>query len=122
ANKRWPYYRTLPPSLKALGVVIVVLPSFVISAEHASREFEKRQWTGLGMKEMEMATERQQRKWENMPLTDKMVDFAARHEWSLIAGCWAVGLAGAFGYIMRDPYQSMSQKNAIKFAEENKTA
>ena len=43
-QKRWPYYQHLPPSLKALGIILVVVPSFVISAEHAGRRFEREQW------------------------------------------------------------------------------
>jgi hypothetical protein len=63
-----------------------------------------------------------------MTLSQKAVDFTARHQFSVIAGCWALGIAGAFGGIMRDPcvdlhsqsrmmiihysrrYQSLSQK------------
>jgi hypothetical protein len=41
--------------------------------------------------------------WENMTLSQKVVDFTARHQFSAIAGCWTMGIAGAFGAIMRDP-------------------
>jgi hypothetical protein len=41
--------------------------------------------------------------WEDMTLGQKAVDFTARHQFSAIAGCWALGIAGAFGAIMRDP-------------------
>ena len=34
-QRRWAYYRQLPPCLKVFGVILVVVPSFVISAEHA---------------------------------------------------------------------------------------
>jgi hypothetical protein len=44
ANKRWPYYRSLPPSLKAFGVVMVVVPSFLVMAETAGRRFEQNNW------------------------------------------------------------------------------
>ena len=43
-QRRWGYYRHLPPSLKALGVIMVVVPSFVISAEHAGQRFEREHW------------------------------------------------------------------------------
>ncbi|KAI0307126.1 hypothetical protein B0F90DRAFT_1685342, partial [Multifurca ochricompacta] len=84
---RWPYYRNLPPSLKTLGIVMVVIPSFIISAETAGRRFEQEDWQA----------------WEKMPLSEKVIDFTARHQYSVIAGCWAVGIAGAFGAIMRNP-------------------
>jgi len=45
-----------------------------------------------------------------MTFSQKAVDFTARHQFSTIAGCWALGIAGAFGMIMRNPYQSLSQK------------
>jgi hypothetical protein len=43
-QRRWSYYHHLPPSLKALGIIMVVVPSFVISAEHAGQQFERTQW------------------------------------------------------------------------------
>jgi hypothetical protein len=44
AQRRWPYYRSLPLSIKALGVVTVVVPSFVIAAERAGHNFEREHW------------------------------------------------------------------------------
>jgi hypothetical protein len=44
ANKRWPYYRNLPPSLKTFGVVMAVVPAFVIGGETAGRRFEQDKW------------------------------------------------------------------------------
>ena len=38
-----------------------------------------------------------------MTLSQKAVDFTARHQFSTIAGCWALGITGAFGTIMRNP-------------------
>ncbi|KAI0053611.1 hypothetical protein FA95DRAFT_1552102 [Auriscalpium vulgare] len=110
ANRRWPYYRALPPSLKALGVVLVAIPSFVISAETAGRKFEETQWHDAGKDQLDIVKNRAEQKWENMNIIEKALDVTARHQFSFIAGCWAVGITGAFGYIMRDPYQSLSQK------------
>ena len=42
--RRWAYYRHLPPSLKALGMIMVVVPSFVISAEQAGLRYERAHW------------------------------------------------------------------------------
>lgn len=44
ANKRWPYYSHLPPSLKAFGVVMAVVPAFIIGGETAGRRFEQDNW------------------------------------------------------------------------------
>lgn len=43
-NQRWPYYRQLPPSLKAFGVILVAVPAFVINAEHGGLKYEKEHW------------------------------------------------------------------------------
>ncbi|KAI0268217.1 hypothetical protein BC834DRAFT_821675, partial [Gloeopeniophorella convolvens] len=111
ANKRWPYYRSLPPSLKAFGVVLAVVPSFVITAERAGRRFERSEWDGAGNDQLALIKRREEAKWENLTITQKVVDFTARHQFSAIAGCWALGVAGAFGAIcVIRAYQSMSQK------------
>lgn len=44
AQQRWPYYRSLPLSIKALGIVSVVVPAFVVAAEQAGHRFEREQW------------------------------------------------------------------------------
>ncbi|KAI9001417.1 hypothetical protein BD414DRAFT_474561 [Trametes punicea] len=109
-HRRWPYYRALPPSLKALGVVIVAVPAFVISAEHAGQRFEEEHWTGAGKAELDAVQARQKARWENMTTSQKITDFAKRHEYGIILGSWATALIGSFTYIMRDPYQSVPQK------------
>jgi hypothetical protein len=47
ANKRFPYYRSLTPALKAFSIVTVVVPATVIQAERAGLEFEKSHWCAL---------------------------------------------------------------------------
>lgn len=39
----------------------------------------------------------QERKWQAMPLKEKLADWAARHQYTIILGGWAgsLGLAGA---------------------------
>jgi hypothetical protein len=109
-NKRWPYYRQLPLSLKALGVVMVVVPACVISAEHASQRFEREQWTGIGKEELDLQQQRALERWQAMSTGEKAKDWVGRHQYSFIGGAWATSMAGAFGYIMRDPHQSLSMK------------
>jgi len=43
AYRRYPYYRSLSPHLKALGVGGVIVQAFIISAETAGRRFEQQQ-------------------------------------------------------------------------------
>ncbi|GJJ07221.1 hypothetical protein Clacol_001421 [Clathrus columnatus] len=110
AHKRWPYYRTLPPSIKALGVVSIVVPSFVICAEQASHAFERSQWKGIGKQELDMIKTAEELRWESLTTTDKIKDWSGRHKWGIILGSWATSMAGSFGIIMRDPHQTFSQK------------
>jgi hypothetical protein len=109
-HRTWPYYRALPPSLKAFGVILVVVPSFVISADHAGQKFEQESWSDIGKHEIDAIRARQQARWESMTLRQKIGDFASRHEYGIIAGGWAASLAGSFGIIMRNKYQTMPQK------------
>ncbi|CDO71354.1 hypothetical protein BN946_scf184908.g112 [Trametes cinnabarina] len=109
-HRKWPYYRALPPSLKALGIIIVAVPSFVISAEHASQRFEEQRWNDAGKAELDAVQARQRARWETMTTSQKVADFAKRHEYGIILTSWATALVGSFTYIMRDPYQSVPQK------------
>jgi hypothetical protein len=43
-HRRWPYYRSLPPSLKLLGVILVVAPCLAIQAERRGLEYDRSQW------------------------------------------------------------------------------
>jgi len=110
ANKRWPYYRNLPPSLKAFGVVMVVVPAFIVSGEIAGRRFEQDNWERANPDQVALVKHREETRRQNMTMSQKVVDFTARHQFSTIAGCWVLGITGAFGAIMRNPYQSLSQK------------
>ncbi|CAL1701005.1 unnamed protein product [Somion occarium] len=109
-NRRWPYYRHLPPSLKALGVIVVVVPSFVISAEKAGQRFERERWTGIGKYELDTVQAREQARWDRMTLGQKVRDVAIRHQYGMIGGAWAISMLAAWGIIMRNPYQTIPQK------------
>ncbi|KZT12594.1 uncharacterized protein LAESUDRAFT_718871 [Laetiporus sulphureus 93-53] len=109
-NKRWGYYRALPPSLKAFGVIIVAVPAFVINAEHSGLRYEKERRTDFGKLEMDAKEAVRQAKWDRMTVTQKFQDVAARHEYGFIGGAWATSMIGAFGYIMRNPYETLPQK------------
>ncbi|KDQ64181.1 hypothetical protein JAAARDRAFT_52163 [Jaapia argillacea MUCL 33604] len=110
ANKRWAYYRSLTPALKSLAVVLIVLPTFAISAERAGLQFERQQWAGAGKEAMESEEAKEFARWEALSPMQKAGDWASRHEYSVILGSWSTAMVGAFGYIMRDPHQSMGQK------------
>ena len=43
-QRRSAYYRSLTPALKAFGIVLVAVPSFVICAERAGLAYERSQY------------------------------------------------------------------------------
>ncbi|THH29143.1 hypothetical protein EUX98_g5063 [Antrodiella citrinella] len=111
-NRRWAYYRALPPSLKALGIIVVVVPSFAISAERAALKFEREQWCVASIQFYAEGYEQDvsliyaslvYARWDAMSFSEKAADVAARHEYGLIGGGWAVSMVGAFSIIMRNP-------------------
>jgi len=110
AQRRWPYYRSLPPSIKALGVVTVVVPAFVIAAEQAGHAYERTQWTGVGKQELDAEKSAEQRHWESLDTKGKIKEWSARNKWGIILGSWAGAMVGSFGIIMRDRYQTFPQK------------
>lgn len=109
-QRRWAYYRHLPPSLKAFGIVLIVVPSFVISAEHAGQAFERQHWHDSGKAELDAVASRAQSHWDALSVREKVNDFALRHQYGLILGGWALSLGLSFGLIARNRYQTMPQK------------
>ncbi|RDX55454.1 hypothetical protein K466DRAFT_91514 [Polyporus arcularius HHB13444] len=110
AYRRFPYYRALQPSLKAFGVILVAVPAFVICAERAGQKFERETWKDAGAAELETIEAREEARWQSLSTGEKVSDFVNRHQYGLIVGSWATAMVGTFGYIMRNPYQSMPQK------------
>ena len=50
------------------------------------------------------------RRWKNMSFTEKLGDFTARRQYSLIMGGWAASLGVAAAIISRNKYQTFPQK------------
>ncbi|KAJ7129128.1 hypothetical protein C8R46DRAFT_1143494 [Mycena filopes] len=110
SHRRWAYYRNLPPSLKVLGVLIVAAPALSIQAERRGLEYDRSQWEGEGVRLLDMQEHQELSRWERMSMTDKIGDWASRHEYSIIVGGWALSLAVAGGLISRNKYQTTAQK------------
>ena len=102
-HRRWPYYRSLQPSLKAFGIILVTVPAFVISAERAGLAHERRDWNDVGKAELDTIASREQARWERLSGKEKIADWAVRHQFSLITGSWAASMLGAYAWISRDP-------------------
>jgi len=109
-NRNWKYYRTLPISLKVLGMVIVVAPCLSIQAERRGLQYEKSQWTGVGLMAIEEQAAEERARWQTYSVKEKVGDWAARHEYSLILGSWALSMAVAGAIISKDRYQTVPQK------------
>ena len=50
------------------------------------------------------------KRWNNMSFTEKLGDFTARRQYSLIIGGWATSLGVAAAIISRNKYQTFPQK------------
>ncbi|KAI0304041.1 hypothetical protein BC826DRAFT_1089300 [Russula brevipes] len=63
AHRYWPAYRALPPHLKALGVVLIVGPTWAIQTERRGVEFdEEHNWKDRGCPVLSHAAKRKQKK------------------------------------------------------------
>ncbi|KAJ6560336.1 hypothetical protein B0H19DRAFT_1147290 [Mycena capillaripes] len=110
AHRRWAYYRSLPPSLKVLGVLVIAAPALSIQAERRGLEYDKSQWEGEGAQLLNLREQHEMTRWESMSTGDKIADWAQRHEYSIIVGGWALSLGVAGLIIGRDKYQTTAQK------------
>jgi len=109
-HKRVPSYRTLPISLKALGVILVVGPCYAIQAERRGLEYEMSTWEGAGKDLLEEEEHAERKRWESLSTKGKIGDWAIRHQYSLILGSWAASMGVAAAIIMKDRHQTTSQK------------
>jgi sugar phosphate permease len=59
---------------------------------------------------LEEESEHERGKWVSMGLHERIVEWAARHEYGFILGTWAVSMGVAGAIIARDRYQTVPQK------------
>ncbi|KAF8676129.1 hypothetical protein AX14_004998 [Amanita brunnescens Koide BX004] len=109
-NRRWATYRNLPFSLKVLGGVIIVAPLLAIRAERRGLEYDRSQWDGVSVQMLEEKQVREETHWKQLSASEKMKDWAIRHQYSLIIGGWATSLCLAGAVIWRNKYQTPAQK------------
>lgn len=110
AHRHWAYYRSLPLSLKALGIVIVTAPLYAVQAERRGVEYDKSTWTGAGVQELKREEAVQQSRWEKLSTTEKIQDWALRNQYKVILGSWAVSMGIAGAIVFRNRYQTPAQK------------
>ncbi|KAH9179641.1 hypothetical protein EDB89DRAFT_1922352 [Lactarius sanguifluus] len=111
AQRYWPAYRALPLPLKALGVILIVGPTWAIQTERRGVEFdEEHNWKGAGRQLLDSAKAREASEWGGLSSSEKISKWVARHQYQVILGSWATSMAVAGTIIMRDRHQSNSQK------------
>ncbi|KAK0206890.1 hypothetical protein DFS33DRAFT_1452780 [Desarmillaria ectypa] len=103
-------YRALPPSLKALGIILFAAPTFVIQAERRGIEFDKSQWRDSTAELLDEKERQKEERWQNLTFGGRLTDWAQRHEYSVFLGGWAASLGLAGAIIARDKLQTTSQK------------
>ncbi|KAG2748425.1 hypothetical protein P692DRAFT_20833685 [Suillus brevipes Sb2] len=109
-NRRWPAFRALPNTVKTLGAIIVIVPLISIRAEHRGLDFHRRHWTGIEKTELEKEREEERRRWASLNTKDKLAEWTAQHQLSVIVGSWALTMGLVGSKVMRDPLISMPNK------------
>jgi len=103
-------YRRLPISLKVMGIILVAAPCLTIQAERRGLEYDRSQWKGDSLRVIDEKALEEVKRWNNMSMTGKLGDFAARRQYSLIIAGWATSLGVAAAIISRNKYQTFPQK------------
>lgn len=75
------YYRALPLSLKALGIITLTVPVCVIQAERDGLAFERAQWHDIGKLEMDAAEAREHDRIARLDTEEKFLDWARRRRY-----------------------------------------
>ncbi|KAI0650296.1 hypothetical protein C8Q79DRAFT_1006578 [Trametes meyenii] len=109
-QRNWASYRRLPPHLKALGVILVVGPTYAIQAERRGVEFDKSTWTGAGKAELDREERVAESRWQALDAKAKLKEWAIQNQYKVILGSWAASMALAGAIVMRNRYQSTPQK------------
>ncbi|KAG9311451.1 hypothetical protein JVU11DRAFT_8566 [Chiua virens] len=108
--RRSSWYRSLPFPLRVAGVVMVMAPLTSIQAERRSLEFERKQWSDSGKLELDRAAAAEEARFNALSISDKVLDWTTRHQYSIILGSWALSMAAAGAIVSRDKYLTLPQK------------
>ncbi len=102
ASRRWPAFRALPPQLKALGVVLIVAPTYAIQSERRGVEYDESTWTGAGKALLDDKERKEETRWDALNSKEKIKDWAMRNQYKVIVGSWAASMAIAATIVMRN--------------------
>jgi len=112
-QRRSPTYRSLTTSLKVFGLIGLPIPAFAVCAEQASIAFDRSEWTDAakaGLNAQEREERREMMRVQSLSKSERLIDWAKRHQYGLIGGTWAVGMGIASAIVMRNRHQTFSQK------------
>ncbi|GJE84172.1 Respiratory supercomplex factor 2, mitochondrial [Phanerochaete sordida] len=110
ANRRWPAFRALPPQLKALAAILIVIPAYSVQAERRGVEFDESTWTGAGAMELRRVRSADEAHWESLSAAGKFKEWAMHNQYKVIVGSWAASMALAGAIVMANRHQTMPQK------------
>lgn len=86
-----------------------VLRGVRVARQAADRRVRRRRHD-VGKAELDAVQSRQLQRWEGLSTSEKMKDFARRHQYGLILGGWALSVGASFAVIARNKYQTTPQK------------
>ncbi|KAI5124853.1 hypothetical protein M0805_007286 [Coniferiporia weirii] len=110
-QRRWAYYRSLPITIKALGVVLLVGPAVAAQAERRGVQYDmEHNWSGAGKDEMDREALEEERRWNSLSVPQKAGDWALRHRWHLFIAGWAASMGASWMILRRNKTQTFSQK------------
>ncbi|KAI0751644.1 hypothetical protein C8Q80DRAFT_1268846 [Daedaleopsis nitida] len=109
-SRRWPAIRALPIQLKALGVILIVGPTFAIQAERRGMEYDESTWTGAGKAVLDREERATESRWDALTSAQKLKDWAMRNQYKVIFSSWAASMVLAGALVMRNRHQSTPQK------------
>ncbi|TRM67877.1 hypothetical protein BD626DRAFT_480078 [Schizophyllum amplum] len=110
ALSRYPSYRNLTPSLKLLGGLLFTVPLLAIQAERRGLEYDQSQWVGENLLFTDKKELEARKHWESLSTGQKIKEWGMNHQYSIILGGWAAGIATSSAIIFRNKYQSYPQK------------
>ncbi|KAG2369760.1 hypothetical protein BDR07DRAFT_1388273 [Suillus spraguei] len=96
--------------MKMLGAAIIIAPLISVRAEHRGLDFHRQHWTSSGQTELEKEREEEWRRWASLSPKDKLAEWTAKHQLSVIVGSWALTMGLVGNKVMRDPLISTPNK------------
>jgi len=109
AQKRYPAFRQLTLPLKAFLITSTGTFGGIISADHASRNFEmSRNASDIYLEDKRR--EDREAAVAGMSFSERALEWGRRERYKIVGGSWILSMVGAFALVGRNPYLTGSQK------------